>query len=807
MMRSSTITIILAFLIVCLSMNIFAQPAGQYRGFWVDTFNTALNNHNDVMTVINSTKQAQCNAIFVQMRRRADSWYLKTLEPMADRTPIAPGFDPLADLIREAHAAGIQVHAFVIIGAIWNNDPTVRVPESIDHIFNKHGYNRATGKVYEGRANWLTRTLLPDGNGIAFNGYRIGSAPNTGDFWIDLGHPDAAQHTLDALMKMIANYDLDGLHLDRIRYPDISGTQSGGISSGYNETNVARFQARYGISAGSAPPAANDPRWSQWRRDQVTNFVRRVYLNAYAIRPRMVLSAALIAYNTGPVDDSDWPNADCYWRVFQDWRAWTEEGILDYAIPMNYKREHVPAQAAQYDAWIEWTKNHAYDRGVMIGMGNYLNSIEGSLRQVRRALQPSAQQKFARGAVFFSFANTNEAVIGNPHSIPAAQNTPRRGFAEMVSGLATGKSVDGTIAYEDVSANPTPVFANAVPAPSAEWKASPVVGHLMGIIRHRNNAPVDSAEVQIWRIADGTTPPKGRASVRTATDGNGFYGGVDLAPGVYRVTVTPVGENAYTSECAIKVIPGIVVAFDLLLDRTAGAIVSVSAGSYCGSQLSPEAIATIFGNSLAAGINVATTVPLPTVLGGTTVKLRDSRGVDHLAPLFFVSPTQVNYLVPGPIAHGPASLSVLKGEESFTGSVNVASVSPSLFSANADGRGVPAAILLKISGGIQTTEPVAQFNPMLNRFVARPISLGADGDEIYLILFGTGIRGRVDLDKVRVLVGGVPAEISYAGTQGSLAGLDQVNVRLPRSLAGRGEVEVVLLVENYVANVVQIHIQ
>src|SRR5262249_43614827 len=155
-----------------------------------------------------------------KVRRRGDSWYLNTLEPIADRTPIEPGFDPLADLIKEAHENGIEVHAFVIIGAIWNGNPSgqsPRPPENPNHVFNKHGFNQATGKIYEGRDNWLTRTLLPDDSNISFGGHRIGS-----DFWIDLGHPDAANYTLTVLMHLVRNYDIDGLHLDRIRYPELS---------------------------------------------------------------------------------------------------------------------------------------------------------------------------------------------------------------------------------------------------------------------------------------------------------------------------------------------------------------------------------------------------------------------------------------------------------------------------------------------------------------------------------------------------------------------------------------------------------
>src|SRR5262249_54415139 len=99
---------------------ISAQPRSEMRAFWVDTFNTALNTHEDVLDVVDRAVASNANALFVQVRRRGDSWYLNSLEPLADRTPIAPGFDPLQDVVLEAHAHGLEVHAYLIVNAIWN---------------------------------------------------------------------------------------------------------------------------------------------------------------------------------------------------------------------------------------------------------------------------------------------------------------------------------------------------------------------------------------------------------------------------------------------------------------------------------------------------------------------------------------------------------------------------------------------------------------------------------------------------------------------------------------------------------------
>jgi len=547
--------------------SVAAQPRTEVRGFWVDTFNTALNTHAQVMTVVDRAVAANANAVFAQVRRRGDSWYLNSLEPAADRTPIEPGFDPLQDLIVEAHARGLEVHAFVIVNAVWNRAPNLFPPVDSNHVFNLHGgYDPATNTISPGPDNWLTRTLIPDGiGGITLQGHRFGS-----EFYIDPGHPDAARYTVEVLTHLVLNYEIDGLHLDRIRYPEISisgQTPATGTSVGYNATNIARFQRRYGVSPDSPPPAQNDPLWNEWRRNQVTNLVRRIYLNAVAIRPRIKVSGALIAFGSGPTTESTWRSAEAYWRVYQDWRAWTEEGIIDIAIPMIYQREHLASGHTAFDRWNTWVRNHQYGRATMMGIGAFINSIEGTVRQVRRALEPSSLGNSNLGITFFSMATSNTAVNDNPLSIPSGQNTPVRPFADFAAGLVTGRSADGATLFEDPSANPVPIFDQPAAVPDLPWKSDPRFGHLKGVIRDESGAVVDTGIVTIDRVDDGTNPAAAETSVSTASDGSGFYGAVDLVPGDFTVTVIPVGQPAFTAPCSVVIVPGHVANFDITIDR------------------------------------------------------------------------------------------------------------------------------------------------------------------------------------------------------------------------------------------------
>lgn len=237
-------------------------------------------------------------------------------------------------------------------------------------------------------------------------------------------------------------------------------------------------------------------------------------------------------------------------------------------------------------------------------------------------------------------------------------------------------------------------------------------------------------------------------------------------------------------------------------------VANVSAANYDGSLLAGESIAVAFGSNLATA-TAAATGQLPTTLAGTIVKVKDVAGTERAAPLFFVSPTQVNYQIPVGTSPGLALVTIVNsnGQQSQS-AVQIASVAPGLFTANATGKGVAAATILRIKAdGSQTYESVGVFDQAQSQFIARPIDLGPVGDQVFVILFGGGIRFRSDVANVKAKIGGVNAAVSFAGAQGGFIGLDQVNVQLPRSLIGRGEVDVVLTVDGKAANVVKMAIK
>jgi uncharacterized protein (TIGR03437 family) len=231
---------------------------------------------------------------------------------------------------------------------------------------------------------------------------------------------------------------------------------------------------------------------------------------------------------------------------------------------------------------------------------------------------------------------------------------------------------------------------------------------------------------------------------------------------------------------------------------------NVSAASFR-PEIAAESIVAAFGAGLAMTTASAATLPLPTPLAGTTVKVKDSAGVERLAPLFFVAPSQVNYLAPPEAAPGAATVTVTSGNGTVSvGTINIATVAPSLFSANADGQGVGAMVVVRVRpDGSQVFESAVRFDLAQNKFVAAPIDLGPANEQVVLLMFGTGFRNRSALSAVSVSIGGVNAQVDYAGPQPGFAGLDQINAWLPRSLAGRGEVDVVVMVDGKTANTIK----
>jgi uncharacterized protein (TIGR03437 family) len=223
----------------------------------------------------------------------------------------------------------------------------------------------------------------------------------------------------------------------------------------------------------------------------------------------------------------------------------------------------------------------------------------------------------------------------------------------------------------------------------------------------------------------------------------------------------------------------------------------VNAATYQRGSLPSDSIASAFGENLALRIESATALPLPTELAGTRVLVN---GLP--APLLYVSPTQINFILPSNLDTGAASIIVSnpKGNYAF-GTSLITTTAPSIFTADASGRGDAAALA--------TTDGIL--------YTPAPFAITVNSQPNYLVLFGTGFRHAVTAnpsdengvaEAVRVTIDGIEARVTYAGAQGEYVGLDQINVEFPPALQpGARRVEVVVTLNGVAANRVTILLQ
>ncbi|MDB6028092.1 MAG: Endoglucanase [Verrucomicrobiales bacterium] len=460
----------------------------EFRGYWADVFHAGFLNSNQVTTLVDTMRSANCNAIVAEVRARANAYYNGS--PYEPKGPgISPSnFDPLADLLAKGHDTSngkqrLEIHAWLVTYKTSSNQPSAWMHKSRDGTISSGEY--------------------------------------------DPGHPQVQQRIFNVAMDVVSRYDIDGLNFDYVRYPE--NTLVGPTLWGYNDVTVARFNARFGRTG---LPDVNDPVWNQFRRDQVTALVRKIYLNVMAIKPWVKLSADTITWNPSPTSIVEWTNsARAYNDVLQDWRGWMEEGILDYSIPMDYYRHGAFNYAQDYINWMNFAKDHHYNRHTVIGPGVYMNFATNVITQMRLTREPSTNGNYAQGVCGYSYSEpvTNSSVTS----------------AQVFQALSQPSAYD---------TNPVPIFAERATIPVMPWKVAPTTGHLKGFVSGGSATNyLDGASLVI----------SGATNRDFISDATGFFGSVDLPPGTYSLTASFSGHGTVTTNFIVTA--GLVTTRDLIL--------------------------------------------------------------------------------------------------------------------------------------------------------------------------------------------------------------------------------------------------
>jgi uncharacterized lipoprotein YddW (UPF0748 family) len=459
-----------------------APPPQQWRGYWVDAFNEGVYTPAQVTRLVQDAKKIKANALIVQIARRYDCFCNRALYPRTNAAIAPLPYDPLDEMIAQGHAAGLEVHAWVNVNTMWNSATPHTSPE---HVFNKHGRN-ATGAD-----RWLNKR---------YDGLELMGA----NAYMDPGNPGAVDYIVEAIQSIVREYDVDGINLDYVRYPDFNSTTTHS-DWGYSETSLARFRA---LTGRTDTPVPSDPQFSDWRRAQMTGLVRKIYLGIWEVDRLVRLSMDGITYSFGPQTMGSWEQTRPYAEVLQDWKGWQDEGIMDTVMAMNYKRNWLPDQKQMYDEWKEVLADWQGDRQAVIGPALYLNSISDSLTQVRAALAPTAAGNTAAGWSGYSYANPTMEGLNQPLPVRQAERD------KLVEALTTG---------------PDAPFAGEAAVPAMPWKQNPAEGHITGRVSLRDGTPLDQASLTL----DPLTAP-GRPQTHHA-DGSGWFGFAHTKPGFYLV--------------------------------------------------------------------------------------------------------------------------------------------------------------------------------------------------------------------------------------------------------------------------------
>ena len=228
---------------------------------------------------------------------------------------------------------------------------------------------------------------------------------------------------------------------------------------------------------------------------------------------------------------------------------------------------------------------------------------------------------------------------------------------------------------------------------------------------------------------------------------------------------------------------------------------SVSAASSGEGALPSDSLASAYGSDFTDQVVAASTVPLPTELGGVRLDIVLPDEQTRPAELVFVSPGQINYLLPGNLPAGPAELRIYRnGQLLAIEPITIAAVTPGLFAANGRGTGAPAGQIMHVAeGGARDFELLADYNEATATFTPRPIAFRDASERIFLILYGTGFRHFSGETSVR-FNNGLTVPAAFVGAQPDYPGLDQVNVEIPRTLAGTGSNTLTVTIDGKTSN-------
>lgn len=262
------------------------------RGLFVSVIQEppVLSSRADIEGLIGFAKKAGVNTLFVQIYYANRAWFDSKI---ADSSPYHEcvknvSEDPLALLIKEAHASGIEVHAWLNMLSLGANKDAP--------FLKKYGPDILT-------RNPKAKRELED--------YKIDE-----QYFLEPGDPRVRRELLGIVEEVLRSYpDLDGIQFDYIRYPDKNPVY------GYTKVNIDRFKEATGITM--IDDCSRE--WKKWKRDQVTEVLTMLVRRSRQLRKDIKVST------TGCM-----PYSRALFEAYQDWPSWIKDGLVDFVTVMSY---------------------------------------------------------------------------------------------------------------------------------------------------------------------------------------------------------------------------------------------------------------------------------------------------------------------------------------------------------------------------------------------------------------------------------------------------------------------------------------
>jgi uncharacterized lipoprotein YddW (UPF0748 family) len=370
---------------------LFAQTrASEVRAMWVQR--GTLTTPAKIQSVIETARHAGFNTLIVQVRGRGDAYYASRHEPRpAALSGSAAAFDPLALILERGHRAGLKVHAWVNVNLVSDASP----PAARNHIVYTHPEWLMVPRPL---AEDLARMNPRDPEYLKrMSAYAKSRSDRVEGMFLSPIHKGSADHTVRVIGDIVSRYDVDGVHLDYIRYPSDEFDYSAAVLNqfrGHVLSKVTGSERKdYARRAQGRPLFYTEmfPQgWQDFRRAKLTELLVRVRSIVKARRRDAVLSAAVFPDAT-----------DAFARRFQDWAGWLDAGLLDAVCPMAYT-----TNADVFRAQIANVEHLAGRQSVWAGIGAYQLSAGAVVENIR-----TARQLGTEGVILFSYDNLNSAYV------------------------------------------------------------------------------------------------------------------------------------------------------------------------------------------------------------------------------------------------------------------------------------------------------------------------------------------------------------------------------------------------------------